>query len=209
MMQSETVGALAGALAKAQGEMENATKNAKNPHFKSNYADLAEILNTARPVLARHGIAVIQSPSYEGGEVQLETTLMHTSGEWIRGIASAPATKQDPQGIGSAVTYLRRYSLAAFVGIAQEDDDGQAASRPRHQEPVREPDPAAEMATVEQVDLLCRLIKSSAFTDDERQAVQGKVARGLSKAKATDAIDRTMATLKERKATKAGEEDAA
>jgi hypothetical protein len=201
MMQSETVGALAGALAKAQGEIENATKNAKNPHFKSNYADLAEILNTARPVLARHGIAVVQSPSYEGGEVQLATTLMHESGEWIRGIASAPATKQDPQGIGSAVTYLRRYSLAAFVGIAQEDDDGQAASRPRQQEPVREPEPPADaMATTDQVDLLCRLIKSSAFTDDERKAVQGMVARGLSKLKATDVIDRTMATLKERKA---------
>jgi hypothetical protein len=203
MQQSETVGALAAALAKAQGEMENATKNAKNPHFKSNYADLAEILNTARPVLARHGIAVVQSPSYEGGEVQLATTLMHTSGEWVRGFASAPATKQDPQGIGSAVTYLRRYALAAFVGIAQEDDDGQAASRPRppYAEAVREPEPAAEaMATTDQVDLLCRLIKSSAFTDDERKAVQGMVARGLSKLRATDVIDRTMTTLKERKA---------
>jgi hypothetical protein len=150
--QSESIGALAAALAAAQGEIENAGKNAANPHFKSRYADLAEILNTVRPVLSRHGIAVIQSPSFEQGETQITTLLMHTSGEWVRGTCGAPTAKMDPQGVGSACTYLRRYSLAAFCGIAQEDDDANAASGRRAPEPTRAapPPPAEPIATPEQ-----------------------------------------------------------
>jgi hypothetical protein len=193
--QSETIGALAAALAKAQGEIENATKNAKNPHFKSNYADLAEILNTARPVLARHGIAVVQSPSYEQGEVQLATLLLHSSGEWIRGISAAPATKQDPQGVGSAVTYLRRYSLAAFVGIAQEDDDGNAASatRQRREEPspFTPPDiPELDRCTAGQAQLIDKMVRSHVITADERTPILDRLSRGtMSKDKAAACID--------------------
>lgn len=128
MLTSETIAELACALAAAQGEVENATKNSANPHFRSKYADLAEIINTVRPVFSKHGLAVIQSPSYDGGIVSVTTLLTHKSGQWIRDVASAPASKLDAQGIGSATTYLRRYSLAAFAGIAQEDDDGNAAS---------------------------------------------------------------------------------
>ena len=129
MQTSDTIDALAAALAAAQGEIENAVKNSANPHFRSRYADLAEIINTVRPVFARHGLAVVQSPSYDGGIASVTTMLTHKSGQWIRDTASAPASKLDSQGIGSATTYLRRYSLAAFAGIAQEDDDGNAASR--------------------------------------------------------------------------------
>ena len=127
MKMSESIKELATALAAAQLEIENASKNSRNDHFKNRYADLAEVLNTARPVLAKHGLSVAQFPSLEGNVVSVETILMHTSGEWISNVASAPLSKPDAQGVGSATTYLRRYSLAALAGIAQEDDDGNGA----------------------------------------------------------------------------------
>lgn len=138
MNHSESLTKLAAALAKAQGEMENAAKSSDNPFFRSKYADLAEIINTARPVLAKHGLSIVQVPGFDGSTVTLENILLHESGEWISGTAGAPMpvmTTKDgrelppsPQGIGSAVTYLRRYSMAALCMIAQEDDDGNAAS---------------------------------------------------------------------------------
>lgn len=127
MIKSDSIKELATALAKAQAEIENASKNAANPHFKSRYADLAEVLNTVRPVFSKHGLAVMQMPSFADGVASIETLLTHASGEWISNIASAPVSKQDAQGVGSALTYLRRYSLAAFAGVAQEDDDGESA----------------------------------------------------------------------------------
>ena len=118
MNKSDSIKELATALAKAQGEIENASKTSNNPHFRSKYADLAEILNTVRPVFAKHGLAVVQSPSYNEGIVSVTTTLLHSSGQFMMDTASTPAPKLDPQGIGSAITYMRRYSLAAFAGIA-------------------------------------------------------------------------------------------
>lgn len=139
MQHSETLGALATALSAAQSEIENAAKNAKNPHFKSTYADLAELINTTRPVLTKHGLSLVQCPGFLDGVVLLETMLLHESGEWIKSIAGAPAAKLDPQGIGSATTYLRRYALAAFCNIAQEDDDGNGASQGGRSEQQRQP----------------------------------------------------------------------
>lgn len=135
MQKSEQINELAAALASAQGEIENASKNSNNPHFKSKYADLAEVINTVRPVFAKHGLSVSQFPSFADGLASVETVLMHKSGQWMSGIASAGVTKQDAQGVGSAITYLRRYSLAAVAGIAQEDDDANAAvgGRPKQQ----------------------------------------------------------------------------
>lgn len=130
MQHSGTLTKLATALTAAQSEIENAHKNALNPHFKNQYADLAEIINTVRPVLNKHGLAVVQLPGYEAGVTTVETILTHTSGEWLSGTAGSRVQKDDPQGVGSAITYLRRYSLAALCGIAQEDDDGEAASQP-------------------------------------------------------------------------------
>lgn len=127
MNKSESIAALSAALAKAQAEIENASKTANNPHFKSKYADLAEVLNTVRPVMSRHGIAIVQMPSFESGLASVETLMTHSSGEWLSNTCSAPVSKQDAQGVGSAITYLRRYSLASFAGIAQEDDDANAA----------------------------------------------------------------------------------
>lgn len=126
MNKSEQINELAKALAEAQAEIENASKNSNNPHFKSKYADLAEVINTVRPVFSKHGLSVSQFPSFADGLASVETVLMHASGQWMSGIASAGVTKQDAQGVGSAITYLRRYSLAAVAGIAQEDDDANA-----------------------------------------------------------------------------------
>lgn len=147
MNRSDTIASLAAALVAAQAEIENASKNAKNDHFRNRYADLAEVLNTVRPVFAKNGIAIIQSPTLDGNVVSVETMLMHSSGEWISDSCSTPVSKNDAQGIGSAITYMRRYSLAAFAGVAQEDDDGNGATgagqkqapKPRQQPAPQQP----------------------------------------------------------------------
>lgn len=130
MNKSESIKELAGALAKAQGEIKGALKDADNPFFKSKYADLASVVEAIRAPLATHGIAYVQLtvPS-DKEEVQVETVLMHASGEWVSGIIAVPVSKSDAQGYGSALTYARRYGLSAAVGVAPEDDDGNAAAK--------------------------------------------------------------------------------
>lgn len=122
------------ALAKAQAEVENATKGSSNPHFKSRYADLAEVLNTVRPVFARNGLCIMQSTRYTGQCVEVATVIGHSAGGYVRSVANCVPAKTDAQGIGAATTYLRRYALAAATGIAQEDDDGNAAAHDRKPE---------------------------------------------------------------------------
>lgn len=151
MNKSDQLEELAAALAKAQGELENATKSSQNPHFKSKYADLAEVLNTVRPVFSRHGLSVTQLPSLDDDMVSVETMLLHSSGQWISSKITTPVGgKRDAQSIGSAITYARRYSLAAIAGIAQEDDDGNAAAAPQKpQPPEARPDQARMIAAIE------------------------------------------------------------
>ena len=129
-MMSATIGALAAALAKAQGAIEGATKGKVNPHFKSRYADLSSVVEACKAALSANGLAVVQSVSSEGdNKVTITTMLLHTSGEWMRSALTLAAGKSDPQGIGSAITYGRRYGLAAMVGVAPvEDDDANEAS---------------------------------------------------------------------------------
>lgn len=124
------------ALAKAQAEVENASKSSSNPHFKSKYADLAEVLNTVRPVFSKHGLSIVQAPSFDGARASVTTVIAHSGGGIIYSTASAVPAKSDAQGIGSATTYLRRYGLAAMAGIAQEDDDGQAAAHNKKPNPT-------------------------------------------------------------------------
>ena len=128
--------ALFAALALAQGEIENATKASTNPHFKSRYADLAEVLNTVRPVLSKHGLAIVQSTESNGEMVSVTTAIVHKEGGHISSTASCVPAKWDGQGVGAATTYLRRYGLAAMCAIAQEDDDGQSAA---HNRPIQKP----------------------------------------------------------------------
>lgn len=132
MKHSESIAALAGALAKAQLQIEPASKNATNPHFRSHYADLASIWDACRGPLNTNGLSIVQFPcDGDVGRTGLCTMLLHSSGEWISEVVTTRSQKDDPQGLGSALTYLRRYALAAVVGVtATEDDDGNAASTP-------------------------------------------------------------------------------
>ena len=119
------------ALVKAQAEMGNAPKDGKNPHFKSNYATLQSVVDTIKPIFGKHGLGYVQKFIEMDGGIGIETIIVHESGQQMsNGILRVPATKQDAQGYGSAITYGRRYSLQAAVGIAPEDDDGNAACTP-------------------------------------------------------------------------------
>ena len=121
---------IATALVKAQKAFGPALKSSTNPHFKSRYADLAACVEAVITGLNDNGIALIQKCYDCANGVMVETMFMHESGEMLEcGILHVPASKQDPQGYGSALTYARRYSLMAACGIAPEDDDGNSASR--------------------------------------------------------------------------------
>lgn len=135
---SETTAKLDAALAAAQGEIEAASKDKINPAFKSRYADLTAVWGAVRPALAKHGISVTQWPVHgEDGRLHIITRIAH-SGEWIKAHFSIPVTKQDPQGYGSATTYAKRFTLAAALGVvADEDDDGNAASHRPTYEPKK------------------------------------------------------------------------
>jgi len=135
MKTSPTLGALAKALADAQIEITSASMDAKNPHFGSRYATLASVMDAAKP-LAKHGIAVSQAAEVTDGRVAVSTILIHSSGEWISESISLKPRQDDPQSVGSAITYGRRYLLASMAGIAAEDDDdGNAATDPRRTAP--------------------------------------------------------------------------
>jgi hypothetical protein len=128
--QSENIAALSASLAKAQGQIEGAVKGKENPHFKSKYADLAAVWEACREALTANGLAVIQSPGpIAEGRLEMTTMLVHSSGEWIMGALTIPLGKVDAQAYGSAVTYARRYALAAFVGVSSADDDGNEAAK--------------------------------------------------------------------------------
>jgi len=133
MNQSEHINELAAALAKAQGAIQPAAKDRENPAFRSRYADLTSIWEACRGPLSDNGLSIVQFPvDAEPGRVALETTLLHASGQWLRERVSTRLTKDDPQGVGSALTYLKRYALAAVAGVvADDDDDGNAASQGR------------------------------------------------------------------------------
>lgn len=118
--QSAEIGELAAALAVAQGEITGALKDSANPFFKSKYADLASVWDACRASLSKNGLAVIQSAGTNNdGAAVITTTLAHKSGQWIRGSIALMPVKSDPQGMGSALTYARRYALAAMVGVAR------------------------------------------------------------------------------------------
>lgn len=131
MQHSESIKELAAALLKAQQSFETATKGADNPFFKSKYADLPEVWRVAKGPLGANGLAIVQSPESDvNGAIEIETMLVHApSGEWIKSRLRMKPVKDDPQGVGSCITYARRYALSALIGIvADEDDDGNAAS---------------------------------------------------------------------------------
>ena len=132
MQQSESIANLAKALSIVQGKLTYAVKDSANPFFKSKYADLESVWDACRSLLAENGLAVMQFPGeFVDGTMSLNTILTHSSGEYMSYLMSVPVTKPDAQGAGSALTYMRRYALAAVVGVVQADDDGNAASSPK------------------------------------------------------------------------------
>ena len=127
---SENLADLAAALCAVQGELKPAIKQADNPFFKSKYVDLPGVWEAIRPLLAKNGLSVVQTFTASADGPTIVTTLMHKSGQWVSSELFLKPAKSDPQGVGSAITYGRRYALAAMVGVvADEDDDGNAASQ--------------------------------------------------------------------------------
>ena len=133
MNQSENIDQLIAALSKAQGEMKPAVFNKRNPHFKNQYADFTSCMDACRAPLSANGLAITQMPNSNAeGKLVLITMIAHTSGQWIKGEFPLITAKLDSQGIGSAMTYAKRYSLCGMLGIVadediDDDDDGEAS----------------------------------------------------------------------------------
>ena len=130
MKSSESIKNLALALTKAQSQMTGASRSASNPFFKSKYANLEEVINTVKVPFAEVGLSFLQFPVSADGFAGVETIILHESGEFISNEFMLKCSKADPQGMGSAITYARRYGLQSACGIPSEDDDGNAASAP-------------------------------------------------------------------------------
>jgi len=128
MKMSETIAEIATALSKAQGQIDAATKGSVNPHFKSRYADLNALREAIREPLAAHDLSIVQLPRVDGTSVEVETMLLHKSGEYISEVLRMPYGQNSPQAIGSALSYCRRYSLSSILNLAADDDDGNAAT---------------------------------------------------------------------------------
>lgn len=128
MNHSPEIKQIAAALVKAQLVIRAAIKDSTNPHYRSKYADLTSVIEAVKGPLLGNGIAFLQPVGFSETGVSVETILLHTSGEWIAGTLNVPVSKQDAQGVGSAISYGRRYGLQAMCGVPAEDDDGNAAS---------------------------------------------------------------------------------
>lgn len=127
LRMSSTIGKLMEAMALAQLEMDPAIKDSQNPHFRNNFASLASCMRSMKP-LHKNGIAVMQPPQVAPpGRVRVITFVGHSSGEWMCGELEMPVTKNDAQGSGSALSYARRYCLQSTIGLATDDDDGEAS----------------------------------------------------------------------------------
>jgi hypothetical protein len=199
--QSESIATLATALAKVQATVEGALKDSNNPHFKSKYADLSSVWAACREQLCANGLTVVQFPGeMVDNRMTMTTQLSHSSGEWMRGTLSIPLSKVDAQGYGSAVTYARRYALAAVVGVCPEDDDGNAASQrgPQRQDIARISDDQRNilmtMASQAGADMkgFCTFFKVSALPELP-----------------ADRYDQAFAMLEKKLAAKASEKEAA
>jgi hypothetical protein len=196
METSATIGKLAEALCKAQAGIVGAKKDAENPFFHSSYADLSSVWDACRPQLTAHGLSVVQTLEPSETKVCVTTMLLHSSGEWIRGSVLLNPVKTDPQAMGSAITYARRYSLAAIVGVCpSDDDDGNGASGktdPNAQKPPAKPQtPKAPARDTNQTTGEPVKAAGALITDPQRKrmfALAGKA--GLSKEASKTLISR-------------------
>lgn len=167
-------GALAKAMAKAQGDLGPVLKDKTNPAFKSKYADLGAVLEAILPALNRAGLSLVQSPSYDGTLVGVTSVLLHESGEWMEATLHMKPVKMDPQGIGSCITYARRYAALAIAGAAPEDDDGNYASAAQDRG-----------QKVPKVDVG---FADSSMSNRDVKDMHGKLARGINNCNSIEAL---------------------
>lgn len=161
MKTTDQITTIAAALLKAQSAMTFAIKSAKNPHFKSNYADLPAVIEAIKPALNANGIVFVQGIAGDSAGVIVTTRLLHTSGEWIEDSLFIPCPQATAQAYGSAITYGRRYGLQSIVGLPADDDDGNEASKPSEA-----PRGSAKAAAVE----------ARKELSEEQQEVVGRIA---------------------------------
>ena len=174
---------IATALVKAKKSFRPALKTSVNPHFRNKYAALDACLDAVDDALTENGIFMYQETAEDATGVTVETVFLHESGEILRcGKLHVPASKQDPQGYGSALTYARRYSLMTATGIAGEDDDGNAGS-------VK---PASSKMTEAQLTEIIGLIAGRKMTPDERKRIDA----WLKKPQTTDSANKTITFMK-------------
>lgn len=166
---------VAAALAAAQAQMKRAVKDAANPHFKSKYADLASVMDACMVALASNGIGVVQPIMHREGEMYVETILVHGASDTRMGDGGMPliVNKRDMQGLGSAITYARRYGLMCMAGVAADDDDGNAAvaAPPARREPAH----MGTMPPYSSGSVTGASTPPARLTDDEVGTLRGKM----------------------------------
>jgi hypothetical protein len=195
MKTSESITKIAEALTKAQAAMKPALKDSRNPHFNSKYADLTSVWDAIRTPLTDNGLSVLQLVgTNEAEKTTLTTRLLHVSGEWIESTWAIPIGKQDPQGLGSALSYARRYALAAAVGVVQDDDDANAAMPVQKQAQAFQP---KHFSLKEAIDII-----NSATTTDE---LQDRFKRLYSEAKASNVSVEELTAAKDERKTYLGQ----
>jgi hypothetical protein len=178
---SDQCAELYGALAKAQGMMGRAFKDANNPAFRTKYTSLASVLEAILPAFNAAGLCVLQHPVLDQDVVHLTTLLTHESGQWMRSVCTMPVGgKRDAHAVGSAISYLRRYTLASICGVIQSDDDGNDASGAAPQAPAR-PAPSAP-APVRFTAVAAAPVEQVQLTDAQLAAAVAPVDYGLLKA---------------------------
>lgn len=193
MKKSESIKNIAKALAAFQAEVKNPANTETNPFFNSKYAPLNDILNLVRPLLSKHGLSVLQSPSGDGQNITVTTLITHESGEWIESDPlTLKADKATAQGAGSAITYARRYALSAMLGISSEDDDdGNLASNNKNNtNPVK-----ADKATHAQLKKLYAMANEKNIPSEEMKGLIKRYynkdsSKELTKQEASDLIEK-------------------
>ncbi len=184
LITSEATNELFTAISKAQSLMNNAKKASDNPFFKSKYADLSDVWDVAQGPLTANGLCVIQGAESEGDSVIVSCRVCHSSGQWVESSLKLVPTKRDPQGIGSAITYGRRYLLASMTGVVTDDDDGNAASGNKEGGAKKSngtnpsTHASGQACTEKQAEFIRKVYKSHVVTKVERDRIEAKIADG-------------------------------
>jgi hypothetical protein len=183
MERSEQIEVLAAALCKAQAAIEPPVKTEKNPFFKSTYADLAEVWRVIRKPLTDNGLSVVQTASGgEHGSVTVETLLLHSGGQWIKSESRGEQSEKGAsavQALGSAITYLRRYSLMAMLGLAPVDDDGNEADKSESPKQPETADVSAWRKPI--IDAIGKAVVSLEMGEEEKERVRERIAKATTR----------------------------